>query len=96
MRRIRFNRGEQRKFLNLVVEKLNAPSFRGILQFGFNVSYSALKNYCNESRLLSEDFFDDLCEVARIDKSDLSFEYVGGNWGQVKGGKVGKGGKFKN
>jgi hypothetical protein len=88
--RIRFKRRGQRKFLNLVVERLRAPSVRGILQFGFDVPYSTLKNYYNESRLLPEDLFDDLCEVARIDKKELDFEEVSENWGKVKGGKLGK------
>ncbi len=88
--RIKFKKEKQKFFLDLVIEKLNAPSLRGILQFGFNVPYSTLKNYYNESRLLPEDLFDDLCEVAKIDKSELSFEFVDENWGKVKGGRVGK------
>lgn len=88
--RIRFDRGGQRKFLNLVVEKLNAPSIRGILQFGFNIPYSTLKNYYNESRLLPEGLFEDMCEVAGIDKAELNFEVVDENWGKVFGGRVGK------
>ena len=88
--RIRFELGEQRKFLDLVVERLNAPSVRGILQFGFDVPYSTLKNYYNESRLLPEDLFDDLCEISRINKGDLEFEEVDENWGKIKGGKIGK------
>jgi len=63
---------------------------RGLLQFGFDVPYSTLKNYYNESRLLPEDLFDDLCDVARIDKAELEFEEVEENWGKVKGGKIGK------
>ena len=88
--RIKFKRGKQRKFLDLVVEKLNSPSVRGILQFGFDVPYSSLKNYYNESRLLPEDLFDDLCEIASIDRRELKFEFVEENWGKVKGGKIGK------
>lgn len=89
MKRIRFKKGKQRKFLNLVIEKLNAPSLRGILQFGFDVPYSTLKNYYSEYRLLSENLFNDFCEVAMIDTSGLSFEFVDGNWGKIKGGKIG-------
>lgn len=88
--RIKFKKGKQRKFLDLVVERLNAPSLRGILQFGFDVPYSTLKNYYNESRLLPRGLFNDLCEVARIDKSELSFEFVNENWGKVKGGRIGR------
>jgi len=88
MGRIRFKTKRQREFLKLVIDKLNAPSLRGILQFGFNVPYSTLKNYYNESRLLPEDLFNDFCEVAEIDKDNLNFELIEENWGKIKGGKV--------
>jgi len=88
--RIRFKRGRQRRFLDLVVGRLSSPSVRGILQFGFDVPYSTLKNYYNESRLLPSELFDDFCEVARIDKKGLRFELVDENWGKVKGGMLGK------
>ena len=90
MGRIKFKKGKQRKFLDLAVEKLNSPSVRGILQFGFEVPYSTLKNYYNESRLLSEDLFEDICEIALIDKGKLEFEMVDENWGRIKGGKISK------
>jgi hypothetical protein len=88
--RIRFSFGGQRKFLDLVVVQLSSPSLRGILQFGFDIPYSTLKNYYNESRLLPSSLFSDLCEVARIDKSSLEFEEVLDNWGKVKGGEKSK------
>ena len=89
--RIRFlEKGEQRIFLDLVVERLSSPSVRGILQFGFDVPYSTLKNYYNESRLLPVELFDDLCEISGVDKRGLNFEKVYENWGKVRGGKVGK------
>jgi len=88
--RVLFKKGEQRKFLNLVVSRLGCVSVRGILQFGFDVSYSSLKNYYVERRMLGRGFFEDLCHIARIDASGLSVEYVGGNFGQVVGGKKGK------
>ena len=94
--RIRFARGQQRKFLDLIIERLSAPSLRGILQFGFDVPYSTLKNYYNESRLLPKDFFEDLCDVANFDKSELEYEEVEENWGRVKGGKIGTRKKLKS
>ena len=93
MRRVRFGRGKQRAFLDLIVERLDSPSLRAILQFGFGVPYSTLKNYYNESRLLSEDFFRDLCEVAKVEVGELKFEFVDENWGQVRGGKISKRGR---
>ncbi|MCH7850946.1 MAG: hypothetical protein IH845_04860 [Nanoarchaeota archaeon] len=94
VRRIKFAKHAQKKFLDLGILKLNSPSLRGLLQFGFSIKYSTLKNYYNGTRLISEDFFDDLCEIALIDKSKLKYKYICGNWGQVKGGKKSK--KKKN
>ena len=86
--RIKFKRGGQRKFLDLVVERLNSPSVRGILQFGFDVPYSTLRNYYNESRLLPEELFLDLLEVSGLREDELKVERVDENWGKVKGGKI--------
>jgi len=88
--RIKFRKGEQRKFLDLVVERLNCVSIRGILQFGFDISYDRLKSYYSERRLMSGDFFDDLCYIVKIGKSELDVTYLDNNWGQVKGGRNGK------
>ena len=90
MKRIKFKDGEQRKFLDLIIEKLNAPSLQGILQFGFNIPYSTLKNYYNGSRSLPENLFRDLCDVANVDERELRFDFVEGNLGQIRGGKIGK------
>jgi hypothetical protein len=91
--RVKFKKKDQRKFLKLVVRKLNCISLRGILQFGFDVSYDNLKGYYGERRLLPKDFFDDLCHVSKINPKSLNVEYVEDNWGQIKGGKKSK--RFK-
>lgn len=85
--RVLFKKHEQRKFLNLVIKKLDCISLRGILQFGFDIPYSSLKNYYIERRLLPKSFFLDLCYLAKIDSESLDVEYVKGNWGQIKGGR---------
>lgn len=90
MKRIRFRKNFQRKFLKEVLGKINCPSLRELINRGFDVSYSALKNYFNESRSLPEDFFMDLCYLARINANSLKIRYLDENWGQVKGGKVKK------
>ena len=84
--RIKFHKGEQRKFLDLAIERLNCISLRGILQFGFEIKYSTLKSYYIERRLLSKSFFEAICHIAKIDKAKLDFKIVNGNWGQVLGG----------
>lgn len=88
--RIQFSNGEQREFLDLVVKQLNCFSVRGLLQFGFEVNYSSLKNYYSGRRLIPKDLFDEFCHVAKINKNKLHFEIINGNWGQVKGGRIGK------
>jgi len=87
MKRIKFRKGQQRKFLEKVLEKINCPSLRELINRGFDIPYSTLKNYFNESRSLPEDLFNDLCYIAKIDPSSLKIEILGENWGQIKGGK---------
>jgi hypothetical protein len=82
--RILFSKGKQRKFLDLAIKKLNCVSLRGLLQYGFNVSYSSLKNYYTERRLISRSLFESMCYLARIKRK---IKIIKGNWGQVKGGK---------
>ena len=87
MKRIKFNKTEQRRFLKKAVDNLMCGSLRGLLQFGINVNYSTLKNYFSEARFLPEELFLDLCYLAKIKKNDLRFEVVESNWGQSFGGK---------
>ena len=88
--RIKFQKGQQRKFLDLVAARLNCVSIRGILQFGFDINYSSIKNYYSERGLISLNLFEELCHIAKIDKKELRFEIIDGNWGQVKGGHIGR------
>jgi hypothetical protein len=85
--RVLFRKGKQREFFDIVVEKLNCVSVRGILQFGFEINYSSLKNYYSERRLMPLGFFNDLCHLAKIDINKLKIKFIDGNWGQIKGGK---------
>jgi len=90
MTRVKFKKGEQRKFLKKVLEELNCPSLRALNQFGFEIPYSTLKNYFIEARLIPEDFFNDLCYLSKISKDKLELELLEDNWGKVKGGRRGK------
>lgn len=85
--RVRFGKGEQRKFLKKVLEESGCPSLRAFDQFGFDVPYSTLKNYYNESRLMEKGFFLRLCEFAGVDFKKMDVEYLDENWGRIKGGK---------
>ena len=80
--------GGQRKFLKSVIDKMNISSLRGLLQFGFDVNYSTLKNYYNESRLIPKGLVEDFCSLSGIDFENLDVQEVEENWGRVKGGKV--------
>jgi hypothetical protein len=62
MVRVKFRKGMQRKFIDLVILGARSPSLRGLLQFGLKVGYSTLKSYYNENRTLPEDLFEDLKE----------------------------------
>ena len=88
--RVLFRKGKQREFLDLVVNRLNCVSVRGILQYGFDINYSTLKNYYTERRLLPKSFFESLCHIAKLDKNKFNVQVINGNWGQVKGGKISK------
>ena len=85
--RVLFRKNEQRKFLDLIVIQLNCISVRGILQFGFEMPYSTLKNYYTERRLMPKTFFLNLCHLAKLDPTEFKIKYLGSSWGQVKGGK---------
>lgn len=90
MKRIQFQKGQQRKFLKDVLERINCPSLRELINRGFDISYSTLKNYNNESRNLPEELFNSLCDLAKIDSTKLKIKYLEKNWGQIKGGEVSK------
>ena len=86
--RIRFLlKGTQRAFLDKVIERVRSPSLRGLLQFGFGVRYSTLKNYYVEERLMPKDLVLEFCEVAGLEFGGLDIEEVGENWGRVLGGE---------
>jgi hypothetical protein len=86
--RIKFFKGEQRRFLDLCIEKLNLTSARGLLQYGFKTNYSSIKNYYCERRLIPSSLFYDLCYLSKINPETIKFEIINGNWGQSKGGKI--------
>jgi hypothetical protein len=89
--RIRFlEDGGQRVFLDEVILKLRVSSLRGLLQFGFEVKYSTLKNYYTGVRLIPKELVIDFCEVSGVDFEGLRVEEIEENWGKIKGGKVGK------
>jgi hypothetical protein len=85
--RVLFRKEMQRKFFDLVIEKLNCISLRGILQFGINCSHASLKNYYTERRLIPKNLFENLVHLAKIDVSSLNVKYINPYWGQIKGGK---------
>ncbi len=89
IRRIKFKKGEQRKFIKDVLKNINSPSIKELAN-RLSINYSTLKNYIVEERLLPENIFDNLCFISKINKSELDVEYLEENWGQVKGGKISK------
>jgi len=91
--RIKFEKGNQRKFLQKVLVESNSPSLLE-LSNRLGISYSTLKNYFSEARLLPESIFRDLLEISGLDNESFDFEIIGENWGKVVGGKKSK--RFTN
>jgi hypothetical protein len=87
VRRIKFDKGQQRKFILGVLSKINCPSLRELINRGIEVNYSTLKNYFNEDRLMPENIFNQLIEISGLNKKEFNFEILEENWGQVKGGE---------
>ena len=90
MSRVKFRKGEQRKFLEKVLININCPSLRELINRGFDIPYSTLKNYYSEERFLPSDFFEKLCFISGINVSELDVFYLDDNFGQVFGGKKSK------
>lgn len=93
--RVKFNKGQQRKFMDLVIKNSNSPSMRGLLQFGLKINYETMKSYYNENRTIPEDLFYSLCEIGRIEKKKVRVKSLSDNWGRIKGGKNSRKGKGK-
>lgn len=87
--RIRFKNKEQKDFLVLVMKSLNCPSIKE-LSNRLDINYSSLKNYFNESRLISYELFKELCFVTNINKEKFNMILLNENWGKIKGGKISK------
>jgi hypothetical protein len=85
--RIKFAKGKQREFIKRVLEKINCPSLRELINRGAEVNYSTLKNYFNEDRLIPEELFNELIELGGLNKKEFNFETINENWGQINGGK---------
>jgi len=84
----KFSKGKQREFINEVLVKIGCPSLRELFNRGLGVSYSSLKNYYSERRLMSLILVEDLCKVSGIEIGSLNFEIFSENWGQIKGGRT--------
>jgi len=86
MVRIKFEKGEQRGFLDRVLVSVACPSLRELSR-RIDVNYQTLKNHYSERRLLSENLFGVLCRISKLDEKDFSVHRIPDNFGQVKGGK---------
>ena len=88
MGRIKLKTISQKEFLNLCIDKLNCVSLRGLLDYGFDIKYDALKSYYSGRRLLPKDFFENLLTITKLEKP--GHEVMDPNWGKSKGGKKSK------
>jgi hypothetical protein len=86
--RVQFEKGEQRKFMDEVLKRLACPSLHELINRGVDASYSSLKNYYSERRLMPESLFLMLCNISSIDIKRISAKLINDNWGQSNGGKI--------
>ena len=93
MKRVRFRKGMQRRFLKKILFEIGCSSLRELRNRGIDIPYSTLKNYYSEKRFLPEIFFRDLCLLAKMNKKSVNLERIDSNWGQIIGGKKSKRGK---
>ena len=84
--RVKFSKGQQRKFLKKVLVRTDCPSLKE-LAVRLNIPYSTLKNYFVEQRLIPDVLFYNLCSVAKIDSGNLNVKFLQDNWGSSIGGK---------
>lgn len=84
--RVKFGRRKQRQFIKEVLILINSPSLKD-LSVRLNISYSSIKKYFNELRLLPLELFENLCLISQINKSLFKVIFLEDNWGQIKGGK---------
>jgi len=87
MARIKFRNRQQRKFLQLILQRINSPSLRELRNRGIEIPYSTLKNYFSEDSLMPENLFFELCQLANISPSLFSVKKLSESWGQIIGGK---------
>ncbi len=90
MKRIKFKKNKQKEFLKAVLVNSDCPNVKELINRGFDVPYSTFRNYFSEARLLPLSLFSELCDFANLKKEKFSFEVLEKNWGQIKGGKIGK------
>jgi len=87
MARVKFkDKNMQREFLKKVISACGAPSLRELSR-RMNASYSTFKNYYVGDRLMPKELYDRLCKISGV---KFKVKEVLDNWGQVKGGKIGK------
>lgn len=84
--RVKFHKGQQRRFFKEVLENANCPSLRNLIERGFDIPYSTLKSYFNENRTLPKELFDNLSILGNINLQNYEFSFLEDNWGKVKGG----------
>jgi hypothetical protein len=89
IRRIKFQKGEQRKFIQEVLKRINCPSLKE-LGNRLDINYSTLKNYYIEERSISDELFNSLIRLSGLSKNNFNVEIISEHWGQIKGGKISK------
>jgi ATP-dependent Zn protease len=85
--RMKFREGEQKKFMQQVLDSIACPSLRRLKERGIDVNYQTLKSYFNENRTLPQSLMQDLCALSKINPKSIKAKILEDRWGQSKGGK---------
>lgn len=88
--RIKLLNRTQKSFLDECIFLLKSPSLINLLDYGISTTYSSLKNYYSNRRLMPKDLFEELIHITKIDKEIIKYEELNESWGKSKGGKTSK------
>lgn len=85
--RVKFNLGQQKLFLNYVMQK-NSWNLRELAERS-ETGYELIKKYHQEKCFISSDLFFKLSKLGKINSKNLDIELLDDNWGKIIGGKKG-------
>ena len=81
--KVRLKEGKQKELILLAKEDLSWKKLSQKLKVNEGYLFRDLKY---EKRLLSDELYENLCKLAKVNFDDYILEKLGDNWGKIKGG----------